>query len=181
MAFNVWSVAENFLHLDALLEESAGELTPEIEQGFETLITEGKDALESAGNYRRWLEAQVQVCKDRRAALAATIQLTETKLARLEGAMVTVLEKIGKPVKLPEFTLSTMTRNKWEFSATVPLFELPDDCLRYKEPELNKTYLNELKAAGQAIPDGLVAVQITTTSLTVRTPKKKEAADETNQ
>lgn len=178
---SVWEVSKNFLSLDALLEESAGELTPEIEENLATLVTEGKDALESAGNYRRWLEAQVQVCKDRRAALAATIQTTEAKLARLEEAMVTVLSAIGKPVKLPEFTLSTMTRNKWEFSATVPLFELPDDCLRYKEPELNKTYLNELKSAGQSIPAGLVAVQITTTSLTVRTPKKKEAADETNQ
>lgn len=178
---SVWEVSENFLHLDALLEESAGELTPEIEENLATLVTEGKGALESAGNYRRWLEAQVQVCKDRRAALAATIQTTEAKLARLEGAMVTVLSAIGKPVKLPEFTLSTMTRSKWEFSATVPLFELPPDAIRYAEPTLNKTYLNELKAAGQAIPEGLIAVAITTTSLTVRTPKKKETSDETNQ
>jgi hypothetical protein len=172
---NVWEVSANFARLDAILEVSMGELTPEAEEAFASCVDESKDALESAGNYRRWLQAQIQTCKDRRAALWATMGTLEKKLMHLDDALVVVLKRLGKPQRFPEFTLSTMTKVGWEFSASVPLFELPEDCLRYKDPELNKQYLTDLKMTGQKLPDGLVALEVVNSSVTFRVPREKKS------
>lgn len=178
---NVWELDSNFKSLDSLLEESAGELTPEIEEALATLITESKGALEKAGFYRQYLEAQITHAKDRRATLAAGIEQTERKLDRLEAAMVTVLEKTGKQ-KFPEFTLSTTTRTSYAFELApgTDIFDLPTNICRFTEPVLDKRACAEVHKAGH-LPAGIAVAESTKTGLMLRKPTKKTEPDTPSQ
>jgi hypothetical protein len=171
---HIYEIDSNWQRIEGLLEESCGELTPEIEEALGALITESPEALERAGHYVKALEAVQEVCKARRAALAATIERTEAKAEKVRAAMAAVLKRIGKPVKLPEFTLSTQTRTSYAFAVApgVEVFELPTQFWKQPEPELVKSALNEAAKAG-TLPESITCLESTNTSLMIRTPTKK--------
>lgn len=176
---NVFELSANWMRLDELLEESAGELTPEIEALQAELITESKDSLEQVGQYRLWIQSQVQVCKDRRAALSATAERLEAKLDRVDTALVTVLKALGKPQRFPEFTLSTTTRENLAFAVAPDtcIADLPEQFVRFKDPELNLPALKEAAKEGK-LPAGIHAEATTSTSVTQRKPTKKGEAQQ---
>lgn len=174
---NVFELSANWLRLDELLEESAGDLTPEIEALQAELITEAKGSLEQVGQYRNWIQSQVQVCKDRRAALSATAERLEAKLDRVDAALVNVLKALGKPQRFPEFTLSTTTRENLAF-AVLPdtcIADLPERFVRFKDPELNLPALKEAAKEGH-LPAGIQVESTTNTSVMQRKPTKKGEA-----
>lgn len=171
---NIYDLTENWQRLDALLEETGGELTPEVDELLATMVDESPVALERAAHYLKALENVQEVCKARRAALAATVERTESKAEKVRTLMADVLKRIGKPVKLPEFTLSTQTRTSYAFEVQpgVELFELPTQFWKQPDPVLVKSALNEAAKAG-TLPDGVVCSESTNTSLMIRTPKAK--------
>lgn len=175
---NVWSLSTNWQQLDQLLEESCGELTPEIEALMGELVTASKDALEGAGFYRNWLKAQVAVCKERRAALAATIESLEQRQERLDAALVVVLKALGKPQKFAEFTLTTQTRESVAFAPKpgVDLIDLPSEFIRIKDPELNLSALKDAHKAGK-LPDGVDVEVSSSTGVMLRAATKKTDTD----
>ncbi len=169
---HIYDLDTNWQRLDAVLEESAGELTPEVEEIMSTLITEAPEALERAGFFIKNSEARVDA-KARRTALAATIEAEEAKQDRIRAAMTTVLQRLGKPVKLPEFTLSTQTRTSYAFALAPDADPLEiGDFLRYREPELDKKALTVAAKEGN-LPAGILCQTSETTSLMLRTPTKK--------
>jgi hypothetical protein len=170
---NVWNLSLEWQQLDQLLEESCGELTPEVEAHMETLVTASKDAVESAGFYRLWLDTQEATCKARRAALAASLEVINKKYERLDAALVVILQKTGKQ-KFPEFTLSTTTRENVAFAPApgVDLIDLPSQFVRYSEPVLNLTALKEARKAG-TLPPEVEAVATETTGVMLRKATQK--------
>jgi hypothetical protein len=174
---NLYDLTENWQRLDAMLEESAGDLTPEAEEIMATLVTEAPDALERAGFFLKNSEARVDVAKARRAALAATIEVEEAKQERVRAAMALVLQRLGKPVKLPEFTLSTQTRTSYAFALAPDADPLEiGDFLRYREPELDKKALTAAAKEGN-VPAGILCQTSETTVLMLRTPAKKNTTE----
>ena len=174
MSINIYGLNDSWVALDAILEETGGEITPEAGELLETLISEAPDALERAGFYLKFLEAEVGVIDARRQALAANKAVKEAKAEKVRTLMADVLKRIGKPVKLPEFTLSTQTRTSYAFEVQpgVELFELPTQFWKQPDPVLVKSALNEAAKAG-TLPDGVVCSESTNTSLMIRTPKAK--------
>ena len=176
---NVYDLNANWLRLDDLLEESGGEITPEIEALEKELITESKESLEQVGQYRSWIQSQVAICKERRAALAATAERMEAKLDRVDATLVRILQALGKPQRFAEFTLSTVTRTNQSFTMkpNACIAELPEKFVRWTEPTLN---LVTLKAAlkDQSIPEQIAIEETTSTSVMQRRPTKKTEAIE---
>lgn len=171
---NISGLNDSWLALDAVLEETGGELTPEADELLATLISEAPDALERAGFYLKHLEREVAIIDERRQALAANKAIKEAKADKVRDLMATVLKRLGKPVKLPEFTLSTQTRTSYAFAIAPDseIFELDTMFVRYREPELNKTALTDAAKAGQ-LPAGVLCTTSESTSLMIRTPKTK--------
>ncbi len=177
MNLTIYGLNDSWQALDAFLEESGGEITPEAAELLDTLISEAPEALERAGHYIKFLENEVAVIDARRAALAANKSIKEAKAEKVRDLMATVLKRIGKPVKLPEFTLTTQTRTSYAFEVQpgVELFELPTQFWKQPEPVLVKTALNEAAKAG-TLPEGVICSESTNTSLMIRTPTKKTDA-----
>lgn len=176
---NIEGISESFLALDSLLEESCGEITPQVEAAIDLLIEESPAALESAGFYVMALDRRIGVCKERRQALAAQIERTERIQDRVKTAMAEVLKRTGKQ-KFPEFTLSTTNRQSVAFTLAdgVEAFELDSRFIRVREPELN---LVELKAAHKAgnLPEQVQATTTESTSLMLRRVGAKPETTET--
>lgn len=174
MSLNIFDLDANWLRLDNALEEAAGEITPEIEAVLNELINESKPALERAGFYLKALENQVDICKERRAALASTIERTEAKAARVKAVLVNVLQRLGKAQKFPEFTLSTVTRESVAFALKpgAEYYELPADYFRQKY-ELNLAALKEARKEGTKLPEQITVAVSESTSVTLRTAGKK--------
>lgn len=173
---NIFDLHTNWKRLDEILEETGGELTPDVEVLLGELVTASGEALERAGFYRRALETQIAVAKDRRAALAATIERAELKLARVEAALVPVLRALGKPQRFPEFTMSTMTRELVSFALKpgAEYFEIPGHFIRTRDPELDLAALKEARKAGEGLPDQILVAVSESVSVTLRTPTKKK-------
>ena len=171
---NIFDLNKNWQRLDEVLEDTAGEITPEIEGLLAELVNESKGSLEQAGFYRRSLENQIAVCKERRAALAATVERCEAKMDRLNAALVPVLKNLGKAQKFPEFTMSTTTRESVAFALKpgVQIFELDESFFRVVEPTLNLPALKEARKAG-FLPEQIDTVVTESTSVMMRTASKK--------
>ena len=174
---NIFDLDKNWQRLDEVLEETGGEITPEIEALLNELVNESKGSLERAGFYRRALENQVAICKERRAALAATIERCEAKMEKLNAVLTPVLKRLGKPQKVPEFTMSTQTRESVAFAVKpgVDLFELDESFIRVRQPELNLVALKEARKDG-ILPEQIDITVTETTSVMMRTPTKKADA-----
>lgn len=174
---NVFELDQNWLRLDEALEESGGELTEALEAVLNELINDSKPALERAGFYLRFIESQIDICKERRAALAATIAASEAKADRIKDVLVNVLKRLGKPQKFPEFTLSTVTRESvaFELKPGSEFYEIPPALYRQKY-ELNLTALKEARKAG-ALPEQIAVAASESTSVTLRKAGKKAEAD----
>ena len=172
---NIYGLSESWLSLDAVLEETGGEVTPEVAEMIAALVDESPQALERAAHYLQALDGAADVAKARRAALAATVERTEGKAAKVREVMTAVLVRVGKPVRLPEFTLSTTTRTSYAFAVSpdCQVFEVDDRFLRYRDPELNKAALTEAQKAGE-LPASIVCVESSSTSLMLRVSKPKE-------
>ena len=179
---NIFDLDKNWQRLDEVLEETGGEITDEIQALLDELVNESKGSLERAGFYRKALEAQITICKERRQALAATIERCDLKLTRLSAVLVPVLQRLGKPQKFPEFTLSTQTRESVAFAIKpgAEVFEIPGEFIRVREPELNLVALKEARKAGAPLPEQIAVSVAESTSVMMRTPtKKSEATAET--
>ena len=143
---NVFGLSREWLAVDAMLEESCGEVNEAIEAHMETLLESGKEILESAGFYRLHLDRQSEVIKERRASLAAASEIIKKKHDRLDDALAVALAKTGKQ-KFTEFTLSTAKRESVAFAMKpgVEVYELPIQFQKVSKPELDLTALKEAR------------------------------------
>jgi hypothetical protein len=173
---NIFGLSPTFATIEEQLVENAGELTPELEALLAEAITESGPALEQAGFLKLALRKRVEICKERKAALDASIRAAEASEERVDAALEKILAVVGKQ-KFPEFTLSTTTRESVSFALKpgVQAFELPEQFVRVREPELVLTALKEARKAGQ-LPEGLLDVMATeSTSVTLRRAGVKAA------
>ena len=94
--------------LQAMLEDSEGELTPEIEARLDLLLRQGPDKIEAAAKIVRQLESWEKSAKEEATRLKARAESFANNAERLKARMVLALDAAfsGK-IKTPLFTIWT--------------------------------------------------------------------------
>jgi len=156
--------------IELALEESAGELTPDLEKRLQDLLQGGPEKLENAMKVCKSLEAQATAAKTEAQRLQDRAKSFDNQVERLRTLMLPALQALGGKVKTPLFSFFTQTRKNVLFTLKpgFEIFELPSKFWRAADPELNKVELKKAEAAGETLPDCLAIVKTETVSMTVR-------------
>jgi hypothetical protein len=103
----LFSLSEEMQALDALLNLSAGELTPEIEALLATLQDKITDKADSCGWYAKTLEAEVQVATEHAAHFLTKQTVAKRKLEAWKSYLATCLTYLGaKELKGRAYTIA---------------------------------------------------------------------------
>ncbi len=193
MNIKLYDIPIEWQKILTILEESCGELTPELEVEAQGLITASKEKLEAAGLAKRNLEihasmatAQAKVFTDEAAKCTAIAKTFENAADRLGALMAPALQITGN-IKTVAGTLYTRTNTTWSFDMKpgAQFFELPEPgelpealrgvgpLWRQKEPELNKTALKKL-AEANALPEQILAAKAESTTVCLKAPSAKK-------
>lgn len=155
---NLYEVAVEGAELERMLEESDGELTPELEQRFDAFLAGGKDKINAALCVRRNLEAEMEMCRKEAARLAARAASVERNRARLSERILAAVDfGFGGKVKTAQFTAYGQTSGEGHEYTLAPdcdilaLHKTSPDLVRM-QVELNKAALNAALKDGEAIP-----------------------------
>ncbi len=166
----LYDIPTEWSSIELLLEEAAGEVTPELESRIEALLAGGSEKLENAMKVCRSLEAQAEVAKAEAQRLQDRARSFDNQVERLRSLMLPALQALGGKVKTPMFSFFTQTRKNVAFDLRpgAEIWELPPRFYRTKDPELNKLELKKAEAAGEALPECLSVVKSESIFLMVR-------------
>lgn len=162
----LYDVSLEGMLIASILEESEGELTPEIEQRIEDLMKAGPQRIEAAAMVVRNLEASAEACEEEVKRLAARAHSFQVNATRLKELMTMAVDSAfnGK-VKTAKFTVYTQAAPDHVAFDVVPYctiedVEAADPSLVRVKKELDKIALRERWKAGHALP---VAIQFEVT------------------
>lgn len=103
----LFSLSEDLLALDALLTESDGELTPEVEAWMAEYRDKLADKVDGIGWFWRTIEARIAGFKAAQDDLARKRQIEERKIERLKGYVASCLVHLGtRKLEGPTYTLA---------------------------------------------------------------------------
>jgi hypothetical protein len=94
---------------ERLLEESDGELTPELEQRWQDFVKGSREKIEAGAMVVKNLEAQEKACKAEADRLYAKQKQHERNTQRLKDLMVYAVDALGGKVKTPLFSVYCQT------------------------------------------------------------------------
>lgn len=152
------------------LQESAGELTPEIEALWAHLEDDGTAKVDSACCVLRHMKAEAEILAEEISRLQARKSATENAQERLRSMILPAVVALGGKVKTERFTTFTTTRKSFaiELAPGHDVWELEARFYRTREPELAKTEIKKAIEAGEIVPEALTVVESKSVSLTVR-------------
>jgi len=133
-----------------ILEANEGELTPELEERLDRLMTEGPERIEAAAMVVQTLQGSALVCQQESLRLAARAKSFDDNAKRLKERMTIALDcAFGGKVKTNRFTVWTQQ------AADTTAFDLREeftmDLLAIDHPELVRVKLELDKAACKRI------------------------------
>lgn len=136
--------------LESAADPETGELVDEalLEQ-YDKLIMDRDQKVENIGLYIKNLEADAAAIKAEAKNLTARAKAAENKAEHLRNYMQFCLD--GQKFQSPRLSVSFRRSQKVEVDQN-RLFEIPDDYLRYKDPEVDKKRVSEALKAGEDIP-----------------------------
>ena len=135
----------------ACVDEESGEIFDT--QKFDRLNMELTDKLEGLGCFIKNLEAEAAAYKAEKDAFAARQKAAENKAASLKKYMADFLR--GCPFETLRVKVSFRKSESLEVSESAVI---PEEYLRYKDPEVDKTELKKAVKAGLVL-DGVQLVQ----------------------
>lgn len=149
--------------IEAVLADTYGELTPEIEQRIAGFLREGKEKIEAAAMVVKSLEDDAEVCKQEAERLLNRAAGLESGAKHLKGLMLfAVDEGFGGRIKTAKFTIwgqSSAATTGFELPPGADIHAVPLNYLRMKDPELDKQALKAAYEAGLSIPEQIVVVE----------------------
>jgi Siphovirus Gp157 len=103
---NLYEIPVEFSELESALVESAGELSPELEQRFDAFLRAGKDKIEAGAMVVRGFEIEAEVCRLEAKRLLDRSAALENNAGRLRKLVLCALDSAfaGK-VKTSLFTI----------------------------------------------------------------------------
>lgn len=116
---------------------------------FEQLQMDREHKVENIGLYIKNLEADAAAIKAEAKNLTARAKAAENKAEHLRNYLQFCLD--GQKFSSPRLSVSFRRGTKVEVDQN-RLFEIPDDYLRYKDPEVDKKRVSEALKAGEDIP-----------------------------
>ncbi len=157
----LFEIGAEAIAIQDALYESIGELTPEIQQRIDTLLSEGADNMVAAAWIVTQLEADAELCKAEAARLKERAATIERNSESLKARMVFAVDSAfnGK--------LKTATRTIWAQNAAATLtielapdadltkLELTDSEFVKKTLALNTTAIRNRFSAGDPIPSAI--------------------------
>lgn len=166
----LYDIPIEFQRLQDLLEESCGELTPEVESHWKSLQANSADKIDAAACVLRGLKSSGDALAEEIGRLQMRKDAVEKSQERLRALMLPAVDALGGKVKTDRFTIF-MTRRKnyaMEIKPGCELWELDSRFYRVREPELAKTEIRKHLEAGGECPQALSVSTFETQSLTVR-------------
>jgi hypothetical protein len=156
---NLFDVGVEGSELEALMLESAGELTPELEQRWTEFLESGKDKVNAALCVRKRLEFEARCCREEADRLWARAKSIDAERARLSERILFAIDHgfQGK-VRTALFTAygaNSATTHEFRMSPDADIAKFADqnpDLVRV-ERTLNKTALKDLLKDGQLPPE----------------------------
>ena len=136
--------------LESAADPETGELVDEelLEQ-YDKLIMDRDQKVENVGLFIKNLEADAKAIREEEKALADRRRAAENKAEHLRNYLQFCLG--GQKFSTPRLAVSFRKSKKLQFDEA-HLYDIPDDYLRYKEPELDKNRITEALKAGEDIP-----------------------------
>ena len=136
--------------LESAADPETGELVDEelLEQ-YDKLIMDRDQKVENIGLYIKNLEADAAAIKAEAKNLTARAKAAENKAEHLRNYLQFCLD--GQKFQSPRLSVSFRRSQKVEVDQN-RLFEIPDDYLRHKDPEVDKKRVSEALKAGEDIP-----------------------------
>jgi hypothetical protein len=177
---NLYTIPGEWQILLDKIAEQDGEMTDDIIMEIYSLINHGKARIEDAVLAKRNLEfiaeqamAQARVFQKEYERCKAISDTWENAASKIGTAMVPVLEITGK-VQTQAGTAFIRRTPSYIFTlkAGAQFFDLPSDCWRQKEPELNKSVLREL-AQTDRLPEQISVSKSETVSVCLKRPATK--------
>lgn len=167
MSLKLYEIPEELARIEALLIETGGELTPDLEAALAYLQEAGAEKVEAAWAVVKNLQAFEEAAKAEAARLTERAKSAENAAARLKAALLPAVQALGNRVKGARWTIYAQTRENTIFALKpgAEIFELPPEFVRTHDPELNKTALKDAAKAGKALPEQIVASTSSTTFL----------------
>jgi len=151
---SLFRLTEEFLALEALLEASGGELTPEIEAWREANAEAFTDKVDALVWYSKTLKAAAEFYRAQADELAHRAKVAENKIARLKEYAAVCLDRLGSRAVMGKVYAIAYQKN----GGLPPLRLLNPDPMAFPESCRNVTVSNaavrESLSAG-TLPEGL--------------------------
>jgi len=161
-------IEQNALAIQDLLFDSVGELTPELEQALDDLLSCGSATLDAAAWVVRKLTGEAETCKAEATRYKARAEALERNVEHLKGRMLAVVDTAfsGK-LKTERNTIYGQTAGdvtKIELAPDADETSLDriwqtDSALVRRSLELNKTEIKHRFEAGEQLPP-TIAVEV---------------------
>ena len=116
---------------------------------YEQLQMDREQKIENIGCFIKNLEADAKAIKEEGKTLAARARACENKAERLRSYLEFCLA--GEKFQSPRLAVSFRHSKKVEVDPD-KIYDIPDDFLRYKEPEPDKKAIGDALKAGEEIP-----------------------------
>lgn len=149
--------------IEAVLAETYGELTEDIQGRIQHFLRESKEKIEAAAMVAMSLEDDAEVCRQEAERLAKRAAGLENGARHLKGLMLfAVDEGFGGKVKTAKFTIwgqNSAPTIGFELPPGADVHGVPLEFLRMPDPELDKKALKAAYDAELDIPDQVVVVE----------------------
>lgn len=134
--------------LERAIDTDTGEIKDELAlKELDSLQMERDDKIEGVGLWIKDLNAEAKAIKEEEAALKVRRIQTENKAENLKKYLVYALS--GSKFKSPKLSISY--RSSESVNISVSPFDIPEDYLRYKDPEPDKTLIKQALKEGKTI------------------------------
>ena len=160
MKSTLYDLSAEGLAIFDMLEESLGELTPDLEQRLDSLMLEGPERLEAAAMVVRSLEANASACEAEAQRLRDRAKAFEGQVDRLKLRMTKCLDAaFGGKVKTPLFSIWTQKSADRLIADLVPgvtpemLYKERPDLVRVKMELNREEVVARFKAGDRTMPE----------------------------
>ena len=185
---NLYRTSTEWALLLNLIAENDGEVTDEIAAQMSGLINSGQSTIEDAILAKRNLEliaenakAQARMFQLEYERCRAIADTWENAANKIGTAMIPVLEITGKIQTVAGTAFIRKTPNySFTLKEGVQFFELPTDCWRQRDPELNKSVLRELAQADR-LPEQVNMTKSETVSVCIKRPSTSKNIEATEK
>lgn len=136
--------------LDYALDPETGEILDDaLMASYDQLRMDRDEKIENIGCFIKNLEADAKAIREEEKSLADRRRAAENKAEHLRNYLQFCLA--GQKFQSPRLAVSFRKSKKVVFDEA-HLYDVPDDYLRYKEPELDKKLVADALKAGEVIP-----------------------------